>query len=66
VVFIAHHLTTVSRQYLLDGTIDAVIHQDMGRLAEAAIRMLLAPREGRLLESAILPFEIVVRENIFH
>ena len=66
VVFIAHHLTTVSRQYLLDGTIDAVIHQDMGRLAEAAIRMILAPREGRLLESAILPFEIVVRENIFH
>jgi LacI family transcriptional regulator len=66
VVFIAHHLTTVSRQYLLDGTIDAVIHQDMGRLAEAAIRIILAPREGRPSESAILPFEIIVRENIFH
>jgi LacI family transcriptional regulator len=64
VTFITHNLTATSRRHILEGAIDAVIHQDMRRVAEAAICMLLARRPGATPEQRIVPFEIVVRESL--
>jgi LacI family transcriptional regulator len=64
VTFIAHNLTARSRQYLLEGVADAIIHQDMARIAERALAMLLAHHGPPAAEIGLLPVEIVVRENI--
>ena len=64
VTFIAHNLTALSRQYLLEGVADAIIHQDMARIAERALAMLLAHNGPPAAETGLLPVEIVVRENI--
>ncbi len=64
VTFIAHNLTALSRRYLLEGVADAIIHQDMARIAERALSMLLAHHGPPAAETGLLPVEIVVRENI--
>ena len=65
VVFVTHHLTSASRPNLLNGTIDAVIHQDMAKLVETIVSRLLSDDDTRYPETTIMPFEIVLRENIF-
>jgi LacI family transcriptional regulator len=65
VVFVTHHLTSYSRPNLVNGTIDAVIHQDMGKLADLVISKLLIEPEQTTSEATLMPFEIVIRENIF-
>lgn len=64
VTVITHNLTANSRQHLLTGAIDAVIHQDMRRIAETVILMLVSRRRGGTPEQRIVPFEIVVRESL--
>jgi LacI family transcriptional regulator len=66
VVVVAHELTTASRALLLDGTIDALIHQDPGHEARSAARILVAD----LTRAPILPdqerirIEVFVRDNL--
>ncbi|MGI9421897.1 MAG: LacI family DNA-binding transcriptional regulator, partial [Hyphomicrobiaceae bacterium] len=43
VTMIGHNCNAETRPFLVSGTIDAVIHQDMARIAEAAVDRLLAP-----------------------
>jgi len=64
VVFIAHHLSSETRQCLFDGTIDAVIHQNMRRLVEAAVGMILRSSAEQRVESEVQPFELIFRENV--
>lgn len=64
VTFIGHNLSATSREYLLDGTMDAVIHQDLAGEADLAIQMLLDQRRLGKTAPARLPVEIFVRENI--
>ena len=61
---IAHNLTTTSRDFLLDGSMDAVIHQDVEREAELALRVLLSWSPNGHVETKTLPVQIFVRENI--
>ncbi|MEQ9812365.1 MAG: LacI family DNA-binding transcriptional regulator [Azospirillaceae bacterium] len=42
IVFVAHDLTVWTRPALIDGTVDAVIHQDPGHEMRSAVRRLLA------------------------
>ncbi|MGI9522083.1 MAG: LacI family DNA-binding transcriptional regulator [Hyphomicrobiaceae bacterium] len=62
IVMIGHNCNAETRPYLLSGTIDAVIHQDMERIAEAALKRLENP--GVAKGDAIIPIEIVTRENL--
>lgn len=64
VVFIVHHLTSETRQRLFDGTVDAVIHQNMRILVEAAVGMILRSGTERHIESEVQPFELIFRENV--
>lgn len=64
ITYIAFNLTPLTRQALLNGVIDAVIHQDMARQAEMAIGSLIDHLTNRPANFSNLPVEIVMRENI--
>lgn len=64
VVFVGHDLTTTSRQFLLDRTMDAVIDQNPRVEAREAISMLAAAVRG-LSEPTYMPrLQVIFRENI--
>lgn len=64
ITYIAFNLTPLTRQALLNGVIDAVIHQDMARQADMAIGALIDHLTNRPARFSELPVEIVMRENI--
>lgn len=64
VIFIAFNLTPLSRQALISGTMDAVIHQDMGRIAEGAIAALIAHHLHQQVNLPEIPTEVLLRENL--
>ncbi len=63
-VYVAFNLTPLSRQALIDGTMSAVVHQDMGRIAQAAVRAVLDLHSGQPPRPAPIPAEIILRENL--
>jgi LacI family transcriptional regulator len=64
VVMIGHNCNSETKPYLLSGTIDAIIHQDMMRIANAALSCLSAGSPS--LPDTGIPVEIVTRENLMH
>lgn len=66
VVFIGHELTEHSRAFLLDGSMDAVIHQDAGHEARSAVRLLLAQRLGEPVfeDREKVGIQIYLRDNL--
>ena len=64
ITFIAYNLTPLTRHALLDGTIDAVIHQDMALASRSAIDALLNQLNGVEPSIPEIPIEIILRENI--
>lgn len=65
-VVIAHELTPVTRQALLDDEIDAVITQNVGHLVRSALRVLKAKSDGVSIFEAQerIRIDIVIRENL--
>ena len=66
VIFIGHELTTFSRQYLIDGVMDAIIDQAPAREAETALSMLCDyhSKSDKSATFKPIPIEIFVRENL--
>ncbi len=64
IVLIGHNLTEVSQRFLLDGSIDAIIHQDMEAASSMAVRALVNQRAGLEVAPERLPVEILVKENM--
>jgi LacI family transcriptional regulator len=66
VVFVGHDVTVVTRKLLLRGVIDAVISQNPGHEARAAVRVLLALARGEpiLSEQENIRIDIVMRDNL--
>ena len=64
ITMIAHNFNADTKPYLLSGTIQAVIHQDMTRIASTALDYLCT-RQGAPGHVGI-PIEIVTRENMTH
>ena len=63
-VMIGHNFNDETRPFLLSGTIDAIIHQDMTRIADAALACLIDVK--RSPASGGIPIEIITRENLMH
>ncbi|MCF6233872.1 MAG: LacI family DNA-binding transcriptional regulator [Rhodobacteraceae bacterium] len=65
-VIIGHELTPHTRARLQDGTMDAVITQDVGHLVRSAIRVLRAKtaRMGTVASQERIRIEIILRENM--
>ena len=63
---VVHELTQHSRDWLMQGTIDAVIRQDPAREARSAVRTLLALSQGKPLnkEENRVNIEIFLRDNL--
>lgn len=62
IVMIGHNFNEETRPFLLSGTIDVILHQDMAKIARIGLDCLLkrvAPPVG-----AVIPVEIVTRENM--
>ena len=64
ITLIAHNLTETTRAFLLDGAMDAVIHQDVEREAELALMILARWSTRGDTNVKALPVQIYVRENI--
>lgn len=66
VVVVAHELTPHTRAALLDGSIDAVIAQDVGHLARSALRVLKAKSDRLRIDAGQEQINITVllRENL--
>lgn len=66
VIFIGHELTEHTRRFLIDGTMDAAIHQDPDSEAALAIRLL--SEAARAVEDRAVPpstrIEVFFRENL--
>ncbi len=65
-IFIGHEVTSYSRQFLIDGVMDAVINQDVSHEANEALRLLMAHHMNVNPLPALGPprVEIFVRENL--
>jgi LacI family transcriptional regulator len=63
-VMIGHNFNDETKPYLLSGTIDAIIHQDMTRIADAAVNCLIGVKGSPV--GAGIPIEIITRENLVH
>lgn len=64
ITYIAFNLTPLTRQGLLTGVFDAVVHQDMSRAAKIAIDALINNLVGRPVSFPSVPVEIIMRENV--
>jgi LacI family transcriptional regulator len=66
VVFVGHDVTVVTRKLLLQGVMHAVISQNPGHEARAAVRVLLALARGEpiLSEQEKVRIDIVMRDNL--
>lgn len=64
ITYTAYNLTPLTRQALLSGMMDAVLHQDMGRAAEMALDAIINRTVDRPVTIRRIPVEIIMRENI--
>ena len=64
ITFIGHNLTSKTKAYLLEGSMDFVIHLNIQNAAEQAIRKLSAFFENKPFKTVRLPAEIITRENL--
>ena len=64
VVFVGHNLTPRTREFLLDGTMDIVLHLNLRRAARLTVDALIGHLENRPRQPETLPIEIITRENI--
>lgn len=64
IVFICHNLTPRTQGFLMDGTIDIVLHVNMRLVAEEAVEALCAHLEKRPFKQRALLTGVITRENI--
>ncbi len=64
ITYVAFNLTPLTRQALLTGVIDAVVHQDMARAADMAVGQLTNHLTSRPVSFSHVPVEIIMRENV--
>ena len=64
IIFIGHNLSERTRRYLLNGTMDVVLHLNMHDVAANAVECLIARLENRPHTPRVLPTSVVTRENI--
>ncbi len=64
VKFIGHNLTAKTRDYILDGAMQFIVHQNMQLLAERAVDAMIARLENREVVISSVPVEVITRENL--
>ena len=64
VVFVGHNLTSRTKSYLLDGTMDIVIHLNVRIVAEQTVEALVSHLENRAFKPSPILTGVITRENI--
>ncbi|MEP4197086.1 MAG: LacI family DNA-binding transcriptional regulator [Aliishimia sp.] len=64
VVFIGHNLTSRTQSYLLDGTMDIVIHMNVRIVAEQTVEALVSYLENKPYKPSPILTGVITRENI--
>jgi LacI family transcriptional regulator len=64
IIFLGHHLTRNSQTYLMEGTMDMVLHMNMRTVAQQTVETLIAHLEERPIEKQDLHIEVVTCENM--
>ena len=66
IIFIGHELTSFSRQYLIDGTMDGVIDQNPRSAVEQLKKVLIELNQERPhpIDFALGPVTVIFRENL--
>ncbi|MHA1549412.1 MAG: LacI family DNA-binding transcriptional regulator [Alphaproteobacteria bacterium] len=64
VTYVAFNLTPLTKQCLISGVMDAVVHQDMAKAAQVAIDAVVDRIAQRPVRFHTIPIEIIMRENI--
>lgn len=64
IIFVGHNLTERTQRYLLEGSMDVVIHQDMHVAASKAVNALIDNCERRTGSVERLPVEVIIKENL--
>lgn len=64
VVFVGHNLTSRTKSYLLDGTMDIVIHLNVRIVAEQTVEALVSYLENRDFKPSPILTGVITRENI--
>ena len=64
ITYCAFNLTPLTRQGLLAGVFDAVVHQDMERAARQAIDGFVIHLAGKTPSTRTIPIEIMMMENL--
>ena len=64
VMLVGHNLTSKTHAYLIDRSVDIVIHQNMREAAFNSINILVAHLNGKTIQTKFLPVEIITRENL--
>ncbi len=62
--YIAFNLTPLTKQALLTGVMDAVVHQDMGKAARIAVEAIIYGATNRPVTFPSIPIEVIMRENV--
>jgi len=63
ITFIGHNLTTKTHAYLLEGSMNAIIHQNLKLAAQKTVNTLIAQVSDGLNKLQTIPVEIITREN---
>ena len=63
IILFGHNLTATTRRYLMEGSMKAVIHQDLKRTAQLTIQTLLAQHDGEPFRESRVPVELIMKEN---
>ena len=64
IVFIGHNLTSRTKSYLLEGTMDIVIHLNVRIVAEQTVDALVSHLENRRFQPSPILTGVITRENI--
>ncbi len=64
IVYCAFNLTPLTRNGLLSGIFDVVVHQDMERAAHTAVDSLVHHFEGKVPSPGTIPTELIMVENL--
>lgn len=64
ITYLCFNLTPLTKQALVAGIVDAVVHQDMGKAARMALGAIIDIQTSRPVEFSHVPIEIITRENV--
>lgn len=64
IMTIGYNLTPKTLGYLLDGSMDIVLHHNRRNAARQTVEALIAHLEHRRYQTEIMPVEIITRENV--